>query len=645
MYSCVRIHATLPTTVQVKNFLNGLQTHRGPMSLTYAKYGTSEQPLDVIFARGDKLVFGTSPDQPVFQVDTAAPTATATINGNLDVIGSISGSFAATRYSDTVSFDVSGGVAIDVQSGITQLQQVTTGDAFVSGNLTVSSQHATFDSDLYALGNVFLGIGNAKDDDGNHLPGTDTTVFVGDLWGSSFLDSQYQLASSATTGIGRTVLAVAGKTLIKGDLQVEGDTTLAGYNLGLIASNQTQITDALAAIAGNDADISGNAAAISTNATSIATTLASITTTQENIAAAFAILADGDSSTDINDLAASIKTTFDTIGTNQTAIADNLAAIAGNDVDISGIFSKLAPISYDGSGSSFVVDAPMNVNGDVALLGDFTVENELYVLGDTFLGISRLLDPKQPSTVFVGDKWGRDEYKEQVGEISASSTTLAVADPALFKDSVTIEGDLIVKGNTTTVNSTTLDLFDPVITLRSNGSEATGIEFKNESNNDLGSITLENGEFKFVAGGQEVQIGSGSAGSAKGEFEFFETPASVNPVAKQAVKQTIITEDQDVAVAGPFKCAMVHVQLAALDASGTHGQATDLSIFWNGTAVEPNFAISRLNAQLDAGKDALELKPSVDTSGVTLFAKRKPGVTGNVNVSTVAMATGFFFLT
>ena len=105
--------------------------------------------------------------------------------------------------------------------------------------------------------------------------------------------------------------------------------------------------------------------------------------------------------------------------------------------------------------------------------------------------------------------------------VAESSGTITIGLP----DNITIQGNLTVGGTTTTVNSTTVTIDDPVFTLggdtnpSSDDNKDRGIEFKwhNGSSAKLGFFGMDDsdGKFKFIPDAtNSSEVFSGSVGSA-----------------------------------------------------------------------------------------------------------------------------------
>jgi len=115
-----------------------------------------------------------------------------------------------------------------------------------------------------------------------------------------------------------------------------------------------------------------------------------------------------------------------------------------------------------------------------------------------------------------------------------------------FGDNVTVTGNLTVQGTTTTVDSTTVSIADPVFEIGANGSDDNldrGIKFKyNDGGPKVGFFGYDDsdGKFKFIPDATDSSsVFSGSNGTFVGTFEGNATTATTVTQAAQTAITTL----------------------------------------------------------------------------------------------------------
>ena len=115
-----------------------------------------------------------------------------------------------------------------------------------------------------------------------------------------------------------------------------------------------------------------------------------------------------------------------------------------------------------------------------------------------------------------------------------------------FGDNVTVTGNLTVQGTTTTVDSTTVSIADPVFEIGANGSDDNldrGIKFKyNDGGPKVGFFGFDDSDnkFKFIPDATDSSsVFSGSNGTFVGTFEGNATTATTVTQAAQSAITTL----------------------------------------------------------------------------------------------------------
>ena len=115
-----------------------------------------------------------------------------------------------------------------------------------------------------------------------------------------------------------------------------------------------------------------------------------------------------------------------------------------------------------------------------------------------------------------------------------------------FGDNVTVTGNLTVQGTTTTVDSTTVSIADPVFEIGASGSDDNldrGVKFKyNDGGPKVGFFGFDDsdGKFKFIPDATDTSsVFSGSNGTFVGTFEGNATTATTVTQAAQTAITTL----------------------------------------------------------------------------------------------------------
>lgn len=187
--------------------------------------------------------------------------------------------------------------------------------------------------------------------------------------------------------------------------------------------------------------------------------------------------------------AATANNTADTL-----VLRDGTGSFAAQNIVANGNVSAVGTLTVDGT-SLFKSNAEFQTN--VLITGDLAVNGaDLTSTATTFnllnANVTTLNIGGAATAVSIGAVTGITTVNNNL----TVNKQLTVTESALFSSSVTIEGDLVVNGTTTTVNSEQTTLTDPVITLASDTTAQDtfdrGVEFGWHN-----GTTTKNGFFGF----------------------------------------------------------------------------------------------------------------------------------------------------
>jgi hypothetical protein len=362
---------------------------------------------------------------------------------------------------DTIEFQVLG------ESGNTTIGRSGAGTNSV-GTLTVHGD-VTFNRDLFANGNITLG--NATSD-------TLTVQANSEFNGTVDVDADFAVRSGITDKF--FVDNVTGNTVISGTLNNQGavdfDSTLnvdgaVDFNSTLVVDGQTTIYDTLILQSDNEVLSIRNGSAVEKFSVDFDNGNTNIIGT----------LTVGDA-TQINDtLGASGIVTF-TNNTEQTLTG--LYAADGS-VRLSGGLGVARNLAVGGSmrlyGNAEITGATTQT-GNLGVVGRVSITNtsDASTFGDTAVALTTDGGFRASGNAWVG---GNFYVWDNANSRNAFFVNRSTGDATLH-NTLTVGGDLIVNGTTTTVNSTVTTLDDPIITLGgdtapvSNDGKDRGVEFR-----------------------------------------------------------------------------------------------------------------------------------------------------------------------
>ena len=431
-----------------------------------------------VTADGDLGVTGT------LEVDGATTLNSTLAAGNTSITGTLSTSGLATLNSAAVSNNATVGGTLGVTGATTLSSTLAAGNTTITGTLSTSGA-ATLAS-ASVTGNATVG-GNAT------ITGTldvnGETTLAGLTMDSS---STFDGGTNKLTNIGAPTadqdaatkkyvddLLNAGFTLTDGSTNqtiAQGDTfnivgTAGEVNVAVSA------VDTLTIGLPDNVDIDGTfevAGATTLNSTLDVTGNTDITGTLDAGATTVASLASGDT-TITGDASVSGEATL--ASATVSDLTSGRVVLAGT----AGAIEDSANLTFDGSALSVTgtaaVSSNATVGGTLGVTGAATLSDTLAVSGNTTVG----------------------------GTLGVTGDT-------------TITGNLTVQGTTTTVNSTVVEVIDPVMTVGTNASDDNkdrGIEFKyNDGASKVGFFGYDDSTGKFTALVSATNTGEVFAGTA-----------------------------------------------------------------------------------------------------------------------------------
>ena len=373
------------------------------------------------------------------KVDARLIDATTTVGGKATFAeGTNNGSHKVTvKAPDTLAADYT--LTLPVNDGDadqylkTDGSGVTSWAAIPSGSFTLSDNQGTPNTDTFTTGGTLTFAGTA---------GIKTTIsdnqvgIVADITGTTALTS----LADADEFLVYDASATANRKITAEDIgdyiyaAVSGDITISESGVASIAANSVALgTDTT----GNYvATVAGTANQITISGSGSETAAVTVALTED-------VTLVGDLTVGGNDIKANGGTTSITLSGADVAVAGDLT-VTGNDIKS----STATALSLAGA--------------DVTVAGDLTVTgNDIKSSSATALTLSG------SDVTVAGD------LKIGGNDIKASDGTTAIS---LSGANVTVAGDLTVSGTTTTVNSTTLSVTDPLVFVGNNNGSTDAVD-------------------------------------------------------------------------------------------------------------------------------------------------------------------------
>jgi len=450
-------------------------------------------------------------------------TSDATVGGTLGITGITTMSAAldlnsTADISGTLTLSKGSGTGLSVTSdatvggtlGVTGLSTLTAGAKIPDNqtltlgsddDITIKYDEATNDSIEFAANVEGKGLGMVfKADQGDD---------AGDTWKLNFADGGVvslgndintkgtfvsQLTLTPNSTVANSTTAIVGKATIGGTLGVTGITTMSAA-LDLNSTADISDTLTLSKASGTGLSVTSNATVGGTLGVTGAATLSNTlgvtgATTLSTLDVTGATGIDGDF-----DIATNKFTVASASGNTVVAgtLAVNGATLSTDDATFSLINTTATTVNFAGAGTSIIMgaasagqvqirnttDSTSATTGALRVDGGVGIAKDLYVGGgqiEIAAGAGTKSIIKMADTAELQDASGNARITfTDAGNVvindNAGGTELTVAN-----GSVTIAGDLIVSGTTTTVNSTTVAIADSMLKVAKDNS-ANAIDF------------------------------------------------------------------------------------------------------------------------------------------------------------------------
>jgi len=537
-----------------------------------------------------------------------------TLTGGLDVTGEISSSTITgignvTLYSqsvdtrlDTIESSIGGGGSLGTR--VSNLETIS--GSYLAFTQSYYTDSASFDTRISA--SVAGYTANSA---------SAATSFSASLASQTALSASVASDFNTLSGSAYTQFSASAFTATANS---ESAATSFSASLATITANSASAASDFNTLSGSAyTQFSASAATITANSSSAATSFsASLATISANSASA---------ASDFNTLSGSTYTQFSASAATATANSASAAtSISASNAQIAALSASVASTTGDFSGSIFT---QFSASAFTATANSASAASDFNTLsGSTYTQFSASAATATANSASAATSFSASAASQtalsasiattdngqtdRIGALESYSSSLKTA-IELTGSNVTIQGDLLVRGTTTSVNSTTIELGDNIIQLNGSGASNGGLYVKDVTSPNLatGSLIWDSTNDYWKAG---VKDSESKVLLATGDNVFTSS-------VQTALSGTFGYSDFSSSIATSFSAS--NASVASITGDFSSSVATSFSA--------SAFSVTALSTSVDSRLDTLEGSGSIQGVG-TANNVSFSSVTASLNV-------------
>ena len=607
------------------------------------KLGSEKQLADVDYVSSSISTLSQSVDSRLDTIESSIGTggSLGTRVSNLETISGSYLAFTQSYYTDSSSFDtrISASVAgytANSASAATSFSASLASQTALSASISTTNNTQTDN-----ISTVSASAWGAFQSASSYSGSIATSLSASKAEYTSFSASSATSFSASLAS--QTALSASISTT--NNTQTDNISTNSASAAGAFASASAYSASAATSFSASLATITANSA----SAASVFNTLSGSAFTQFSASAATATANSASAGTSISAsnaqiaaLSASVaSTTGDFSGSIFTQFSASTFTATANSASAASVFNTLSGSAY----TQFSASAATATANSASAATSFSASAASVTANSASAATSFSASAASQTTLSASIATTNNTQTDRLGALESYSSSLKTA-IELTGSSVTIQGDLLVRGTTTSVNSTTIQLGDNIIELNGTGATNGGLYVKDatapnlatgsliwDSTNDYWKAGVKNSEYKVLLATGDNVFTSSIQTALSGTFGYSDFSSSIaTSFSASAASVATVTGTFSSSVATSFSAsaatATANSASAASDFNTLSGSAytqfsaSAASVTANSASAATSFSASlasqtALSSSVDSRLDTLEGTGTIQGVGTT----------------------------